>query len=333
MLSADNSCRALQESGSTLFTAPKSLRVSKHKDVVSKDSLKVVTLSPDQFEVTKTLKAGDSFACLLKISNRLANATVFQIKAFGIESNGSDDIRLVGAKEASSKNTAATWVKPLVSSVTLSSNESGTIPVVVSVPQKTIDGGYFATVEVLAKPNPKNKKSKPPSNVGIFSGASVPILMQVGNKGVTKLSLSDGHAAKLLVNRSAWIYRARIQNTGTTHATPRGRVRIRSIFGKTIATLPIEARTLLPNGSVKVSAKLKQTPWIGFYRYDVNVSSLADNKAIPAKQSGWFFTLPAWWKLTLLIALFVAIIYIPFTKRRREWRSYVHEVEKDLFDS
>lgn len=322
------SCRAVEPAtanGQLIAPAVRLRTTPDHADPVAPS---VVVVSPTAFDVTRSLRAGDAFTCILSIRNRRKVRTTYEITALGLLGDRSQGTRLIGAEDEAARATAATWVDPAVGTVTLRPNQVADVPIRVTVPPNPPRGGVFAMVQVLSA---QPAGAEQPAAVGVTTGAGVPLLLRVGGAGAPKLAFDDPRAPTLRVNRAHWTWRARVDNDGTEHAVPRGRVRIRSIFGSTVATFPIATRTLLPGGGAKVDVTWKQTPWFGVYRYDARVDARGADDGTSARAQGWIVALPPWWVITLIGVVALAAIVVPIY-RRRDYRRYLAEVEHELFD-
>ncbi|MBC7461417.1 MAG: hypothetical protein H7287_08645, partial [Thermoleophilia bacterium] len=236
-------------------------------------------------------------------------------------------IDILDVEDPDAVNTAAGWIGPQQRSIMLRSRGVARVPVTVTIPPDPPVGSAYAFLQVL----PRVPGSNPAASVGVAPSVAIAFLLTIGGDGRVELRLRDQSAPRIRSNRAAFDYRATLENAGTLYVRPTGRVRVRSIFGSTVATLGIRGRTLLPGGSEPVATTWRGVPWIGFYRYDVRVSGprAADT---PATASGWFIALPPWWMLAVAGLALVLLIGGAALRRRRElnWRDYLDADDADL---
>ncbi|MCW2973470.1 MAG: hypothetical protein JWN72_1743 [Thermoleophilia bacterium] len=279
-------------------------------------------VSPSEVEVRRHLAPGDSFTCTVTIRNRFAERRTFELNALGIRGATDAGIDILDADDPKSDTTAASWIEPLQRSVTLQSLGVARIPVTVTVPPNPPVGSAYGFLQVL----PRVPGTDAAASVGVAPSVAVAFLLTIGGEGRVELHLRDQSVPRIRWNRAAFAYRATLANTGTLYVRPKGLVRVRSIFGSTVATLDIRGRTLLPGGSEPVATTWRGVPWIGFYRYDVRVTG-PDAAGAPATASGWFIALPPWWVLAIAVLLLVLLIGGAVVRRRRElgWRDFLED--------
>jgi hypothetical protein len=289
-------------------------------------------LSIDQpvIDVRQDLAPGDSFTCYITIRNRRSTPAIYDISTVGLLGSRTEQTRIVPIDAREIGATAAQWIDPVVNSIALKAEESARIPVVVTVPPDPPTGGVYASIQFIARQ--KTRASGEQAQVGVTSGAAASLLLHVGGTGRAKLAFHDTRTHKLRTSRASWTWRARLDNDGTVEALPSGRVRVRSIFGRTIARFDIHTRPLLPKGGAPVAVTWKGTPWFGVYRWDARVGAAGDATARPATASGWIVALPPWWIVALVLLIAIAVIAWPIVRRRREWRNYIEDDDAPLDD-
>jgi hypothetical protein len=325
-------CTALQPSSATTGTARRQLLAptiapSRSSDPAGSATIDESTkVSPDQVDVRRALEPGDAFTCIVTIRNRHARAMTFTLEPIGVRGARDGGIAFIGFEDEAIASTAASWLDPAQSTITLKPRGVAKVPVTVTVPPKPPVGAAYAMLMVV--PHTQARAAAPDSSLGIQGRVAVAFLLRVGGEGRPKLTLREAAAPRLRWNRASWTYRARLENTGTLHARPRVRVRVRSLFGATVSTLDVSGRTLLPGGSEPIATTWRGVPWIGFYRYDVRVASSGSGTATsPARSSGWFVALPPWWLSTIAVLALIGLVGGAAARRRHElhWRDYLDE--------
>jgi hypothetical protein len=268
-----------------------------------------VVVSPAAVETDAALAPRSQFTCTITIRNRRDATTTFKLVPTGaIGSDTDGGVEFIDADDPRAGRTAASWISPLVDEVSISSLGIARVPVRLVVPADPPPGSAYATLDVVPQV-PVEVEGAGGAAVGIESRLQVAFLLQTTAEGMPRLVLRDTDAPRLRWNRDSWTFRATVANDGTSFAKPSGRVRIRSIFGSTVATLPVQTRPLLPSAARPMTPTWTGVPWFGFYRYDVRVTSGADDRAgsEPVRHAGWFIALPPWWLVALVGA---ALLYL-----------------------
>ncbi|MCW2923604.1 MAG: hypothetical protein JWM98_1008 [Thermoleophilia bacterium] len=268
----------------------------------------------------RPLRAGDSLRCTVDIRNRRTTPVTLRFSPHGIlgsRARTGVGIRFVEPGDRDAAATAASWLHPAVPTITLRPRQLVHLPVTITVPERAPTGTVAGGIGIDL-PRPPAGGSRESAAVGIESRVDSQFLLQVGGEGRPRLHLRDVRAPHLRWDRDPWTLRADLDNDGTLHATPTGRVRVRSPFGNTVTELAISDRPLLPGGRLRVARTWDGVPWFGIYRYDVRVGAAGRPGDTVARASGWFVALPPLWVLVLVGLGLVAAILAAMYRRRRE---------------
>jgi hypothetical protein len=286
-----------------------------------------VIVSPERVEFTDPVQAGDIFTCTLTVRNRHEETATFELASLGITGSREPNAGYEFIDDTDDRwdATAGSWLVAAVDEVELEPRGVARVPVVVTVPDEPPTGSAYGSVDVVSR----TSAPAGDTNVGIESHVAQVFLLRVGGDGAPDLSLTDVDAPKLRWDRESWPLTASLDNEGTLHASAAGRVRVRSIFGSTVAELPIARETVLPGGREQVDVRWKGVPWFGFYRWDVRMANAPGAPESIATADGWFIALPPWWMLALVALAIVAWIVHRVRRRRREWT----ELMDDELDS
>jgi len=302
--------------------------IERGMDADNVEAVSKLIVGPPLIDVRAPLAAGDRFTCTITVRNRRAVATTLDLRTSGVV-GARAGVGFLDANDPDAATTAASWLRPAAPSVTLAPREFARVPVTVTVPEDPPVGSAYAALLFVPRASDEDGNDVGPS-VGVVSRIAVPFLLRVGGEGQAKLHLRDARAPRVRWDRDPWTWRADLDNNGTLHTVPSGRVRIRSLFGSTVRELPIAGRALLPEGRVPLEVTWRGLPWFGIYRYDARVGDAQDPKLAPARASGWILVLPPWWVLAL--AGFVLVLAIVgLVTRRRQWDD--HEDDTDGFET
>lgn len=276
-----------------------------------------VIASPPLVEVEQPLQGGEQFVCTITIRNRREERTTLLLEPRGVLGSRSPhaSAQFVDPDDPVATGTAGSWLKPLAATVTLDPRGVAKVPVRVTIPDEPPSGAAFGAIDITTRSDAPGPGE---TNLGITSGVSVLFFLRIGTEGRPDLQLRDVHAPTLRWSRDSWTLRADLDNDGAVHATPRGRVRIRSLFGNTVHELPIAGAPLLPGGRQPVEVTWDDVPWFGIYRFDVRVAPAGDEHADRVDRAdGWFVVLPPWWVLLLALLVLAWIVAGLVVRRRR----------------
>lgn len=265
-------------------------------------------LSPELFAFDRPVAGGERIVCVLTIRNRRERTTTYELLPRGLVGSKSPraTAEYVPLDDERAARTAASWLEPRPPAVRIDPRGIAHVPIYITVPSDPPKGSASAAIEVTPMASGVDAGD---TAVGIVSAVAVPFLFTVGGDGRPELELRDVRAPKLRWSRDPWTLRADLDNEGTRHAAVQGRVRLRSVFGNTVASLGIAHPPLLPGGRQPVEATWGDVPWFGIYRYDLRLAPAGEDRADEvARADGWFVALPPWWVLAIagvIVTLFV----------------------------
>jgi hypothetical protein len=200
------------------------------------------------------------------------------------------------------------WVE-IQKEVFLKSKEDIQIPVRINIPQSAPPGGHFLAIWVGS-----GAPKKEAGQVGIVARVGALVFINVRGNAIYKASIS-----KFETQRVVWNFPVKfsylIKNEGNTYITPKGFVDIKNIFGKEVASLPINPKELqiLPN-----TEKLLETEWqgnfaFGIYKvvFDMNYG---ENNSL--NFSYWFVFLNVKYLMIILILIVFVVFILPILIRK-----------------
>lgn len=290
---------------------PDSMRVERDTDAANVELNETVLVSPTVFQTRRRLEPGDAFTCVLTIRSRRAEPATVQLEPFGVIGSRAPNSQFeyVDATDDRWDQTAGDWIDPLVDEVVVPPRGVVRVPFQVTVPDEPPPAGAYGSINVVSR----TRASAGAANLGIETHVASMLLLALPGEGSADLRLRSVDAPKLRWDRESWPLAANVDNDGELHARVDGRVRIRSMFGNEVASLPIEQRTILPGGRTEVDIEWDQVPWLGVYRYDVRVSG-GEPESV-ATHEGWFVALPPWWVLAITAAVVLVLVVRRFLRR------------------
>ncbi len=206
------------------------------------------------------------------------------------------------------------WVRT-IAPLTLKSKQIRSVTVTIDIPANASPGGYYGIVRFTGVP-PELKDS------GVSLNASLGSLIFLKVNGQTKeqlsleeFSVNTGGSASWLLEGTPITVVQRIKNTGNTFEQPVGLVTITDMFGKTVATLPVneEKRLILSDSTRKFEEKLDSSV-IGdkflFGKYTASFEMNYGTAATELKQDITFWIIP--YKLIAGVIILLIIAFFVF---------------------
>jgi hypothetical protein len=281
-------------------------------------------IAPAIVEIEPALAAGTQrVRCWIRLRSRRADVTTFELASVGVVGVDADNrsVEYVDADDERFRETgAASWVVPASPELRMGPRDVVDVRIDIDVPEDAPPGGQYAGVSIAPSEATQVAGAPDGGTVGVRSRIVVPVLMRVSGPVERALTLRDLDAPTVRWNRERWTLDGRIINTGNVHATPDGKVEVRSVFGSRIASMPITERVLLPNGGTPLEVTWRRVPWFGIYRATTTVTPAERNGADvrAARDSRWIVALPPWWVAAAMAILPVLLAVGAWHRRRRE---------------
>lgn len=281
----------------------------------SPDSLSL-TITPPLFQLT--IGPGESWASTIKVVNSNSyDVTLYSsVMNFSSEGeNGQGRLTPVIRKESGeNSNTLAEWIQVSAEPFLVPKEKSYEVPFSIQIPKDAPPGGHYAAVLIGTEPL-----------TGGVEGAAMTVSSQISSlffvriKGDTKES---GRIQSLKAEHYFYFHQnpevklsLQFKNDGNVHLQPKGEIDIFSMWGKKMASIPVNQKTsfgnVLPN-----STRTYEFIWqadesildFGFYKAIATITFGEDehqNEDITT--SFWIVPLKP---LLILIGIFLIFIFI-----------------------
>ncbi len=186
------------------------------------------------------------------------------------------------------------------SEIVLGKNESRAIPYKIVTPADAEPGSHFGVAFFEASAiKDTGEQLKIGTQVGTLIFVTVPgNYLQKGNI----LSFS----APSFVQSLPVPFMINFENTGTVHFEPKGTIVVKNIFGKVVATVPVEGQVVLPTGTKDIQATFDGDGLLmGRYTADLSIRD-GEGNVLTAKSIA-FYAFPI--KYAVIIILIVIALY------------------------
>ena len=216
-----------------------------------------LTYSPPAFDLIAD--PGQTLNQAVKVYNESAEAITIEARAVNFKGKDGDETsgvpEFLPADSPSDGHELAPWISFLVPSVTVAPGENGRIPFQIRVPSDASPGSHFgAVVRTTMAPGGQ-------PGVGVLGNSASLVLLRVNGDVKEELRLTSFTAMPMVGDSLPVRFAARLENHGNVHERPYGEVIIRNMFGRTVATLPMnraDNKSVLPN-----AARRLETDWVG----------------------------------------------------------------------
>jgi hypothetical protein len=275
-------------------------------------------IGPGKTEVF--LNPGESVTKYINVVNRAQVETTYIITMEDIV--GSDDpkqaVKMLGNEKG--PYSVKDLLTPYEREFTLKFGESIDMPITISVPADAAPGGYYGIVIVGTKPRE-----------GEIQGAGAKIISRVGaiflvrvngaaNESGKLESFKVAGPKKLFYSKTPAAFEILFRNEGNVHLVPYGTIDINNMWGKDVASIPVDSYFALPE-----SLRSREVSWAentGFGKYTAELSLYRGYGNQNDTMSVSFWVLP--WKilgiifgvvLVLSLFLYLMLTRLEFKKK------------------
>lgn len=263
-----------------------------------------LVVTPPTFELSAN--PGDSVTNSIRVDN-LSDATlrvstvVKNFIALGEEGQ-------VGLTEEESGFSLASWISVDPGEAQLIAKGSHTFRFTIRVPANAEPGGRFGSIVFKTDVQPVN-------DTGLAVGQEIGtlIMLRIAGQVSEKAHITAFHPQKTWQEHGPVTLETRVTNDGNVHLKPTGTITITNFLGRKVATIPVEAKNVLPDATRKLGATWSDRPLFG--RYTATVALQYGNQQT-ATASTTFTIFP--YRLVLLwLGIFLVIGVLLFRSRRR----------------
>ncbi len=267
-------------------------------------------LEPGKIEVF--LNPGETVTKNISVISRLAPNTRFQVVTEDFVGTQDPETPVLLLDDDSSPHSFRNNINPSVDNFSLDLGQRIQIPVTITVPAETAPGGYYSSVIVASIP-PDNASDVSAGRTRIVSRLGVLFFIRVNGPVNESGRLEDFRAKGPkpgIIQNGPITFEILYKNEGSVHLVPYGMVKVRNIFGREVAAVPVDAYFSLPD-----SLRYRQVNWDKetlFGRYTATLSLNRGYGDVVDEQKISFWAIP--WKyvagLVLVVFLVVTGMYL-----------------------
>ncbi|MEK7546427.1 MAG: hypothetical protein AAB554_05155 [Patescibacteria group bacterium] len=213
-----------------------------------------LTFSPPTFDFSAN--PGDTVNDAVRLHNEGAEPVTLKVEAANFASKPGDETSGIpdfySSGEIRDGRELAPWISFINKEITLRPGERGSVFLEIKVPADAGPGSYFGAAIVT------NISPSTGQGVSLIGNTAILVMLKVGGDVVEEATLTGFTAAPKISASLPARFEARIENAGTVHLRPIGEVRIKDVFGRTVAVVPMnrrEFKSVLPGGARRYSAE------------------------------------------------------------------------------
>lgn len=265
-----------------------------------------LSVSPPTFEFSAN--PGDSVSNSIRVENITDEPLAVSVDVRNFSALGEEG--QVNLSREENAYSLAAWIKVMPDKVTIPAKEIKTFEYAINVPKNAEPGGRFGSIVFSTAPKP------------VAGGSGVSVGQEVGALVFLKIAGEVRENAKVesLVTSSKLYeygpvkFESRVRNLGNVQFKPKGTITVTNMFGKVVATIPVDSRNVLPGAIRRMDAEWKNK-WL-FGPHTATVSLVYGTKGQVITTSTSFWGLP--YKIVgVILLVLVGIGVVMFRGRRR----------------
>lgn len=238
-----------------------------------------LSISPPTFEFSAN--PGDSVSNSIRVENITDEALPVSVDVRNFSALGEEG--QVNLTKEESAYALASWIKVTPGTGTIPAKESITFEYTIDVPLNAEPGGKFGSI--VFQTTPKQVESGTGVAVGQEVGALV--FLKIAGEVTEKASIESFTTSNKLYEYGPVTFEARVKNAGNVQFKPRGTITITNMFGKSVQTIPIDSRNVLPDAIRKMNGEWKNKWILGPHTATLSLVYGSKGQIITASTSFW----------------------------------------------
>ena len=269
-----------------------------------------LAISPPTFELSAN--PGDKLQRSIKVDNLSDKATNITVEHRNFTALGEEGQAVLTPEDT--PHSLASWIKASPAEATIPAKESRIFDFTIEVPANAEPGGHFGSI-VFKTTAPPEKTS---GGVAVGQEIGSLILLKIAGNAQEKAEIASFKSSADLWEYGPVAFEARIKNSGNVHLKPVVTMTITDMFGRKVATIPVDSRNVLPGSIRKLDAKWNERALFGRYTATLSVA-YGDKKQIITSTTN-FVVIP--YRVIMGSAVAIAVIgYFLYRGRLRLLKS------------
>lgn len=282
-------------------------------------------ISPVRSELTINKGAKSKISITIENPTSVPTTARLVINDFIASEDESGQPRLILDDNAPLPKNSFKFLVNKIPDINLGPKENKTFDVTVSVPADANSGGYYGAIRFVPIADQK-------SNVGLTASVGTIVLVTVPGNLKQQLKLTQLSAASPDGKASSFMFKGdvsvltRLENTGDIHVKPYGKVIVKDLFGKEVASYEFnntEPRAnILPGSTRKFVDKLPKRKWLGRYTIESSLAySQGGGDLVLGKANFWYLPL---WSVVALVVLVLLVVGLTFWIIKKRHKKHLY---------
>jgi hypothetical protein len=270
-----------------------------------------LAVSPPTFELSAN--PGDTLRNSLRVDNVVNEDIAVSVDVRNFTALGEEGG--IDLSQEEGQFSLASWTSVTPKQVTIPAHGFVTFNYTIAIPANAPPGGRFGSIIFKTTPKPVTKGS------GVAVGQEVGALVFLKIAGdVSEKATIATFKPRSTINEGGPVYfDVRTKNNGNVQLRPTGTVTITNIFGKKVATVPVNEENVLPGAIRKAEAKWNSGVLFGRYNATVSLVYGSERQVLTASTAFWGFPYKIIGIMLLIVAALGGLIY---PRRKRLGRAF-----------
>jgi len=219
---------------------------------------------------------------------------------------------LKASESASYTYSLASWITISTQGITLKPNESAALNFTINVPKNAEAGGHYAGILFGTTP-----PATTGTGVAISNKVGALVLVRVSGTANETATVKEFSTDKTSYDKPPVDFVVRVENAGNVHVIPKGTIEIKNIFGRSVASLNVNAKNgnVLPDSIRRFDKASDDLSWnpkgFVFGRYKADLLLTYGSPAKQFAESVTFWIVP-WMQLLVIGAIVLVLILLAF---------------------
>ncbi len=270
-----------------------------------------LSVSPPTFEFSAN--PGDTITNTIRVENITDQALPISVDVRNLTAVGEEG--QVNLSKDDSSYALQSWIKVSPSADTIAPKESKTFDYTITIPANAEPGGRFGSVVFSTSP----KQVSGGTGVAVGQEVGALVFLKIAGDVHENAKIDSFSAGSKLHEYGPVAFEARVKNLGNVQFRPRGTITISNIFGKTVETIPVDSRNVLPGAIRKMDGTWKHK-WL-FGPYTATASLVYGSKGQIITASTSFWGLP-YRIVGIILVILLVIGLVIFRGRKRLFKSF-----------
>jgi len=221
------------------------------------------------------------------------------------------------------------WITVTPARATLPAHGHQDFQARITVPPNAPPGGHFGAL-VFA---PQTTTTNNGASLSVVAQVTSLVLLRVPGNATEKASVAAFDVCrpskgKELCDRSQGFVQKgpltmslRVKNEGNVQVKPQGTITVYNVFGSKVATIPVEARNVLPDSVRRFDLRWKHGTLFGRYKIKADLTYGTSNQTIHVEKAVWAAPVKTVLLVVVAVVVLFLIVWLPRKRLRKAFKA------------